>query len=168
MRWSLFFGLLGLVFLGVFVGMQYGFIALAERCAASQPLPNCTISNCTAPPSGNCTTATDFSCAVGWTGVFTSVVAFGSFALPMKSPPVLQANVGPVAFQIYMSTAIVITSALVLITQEWSFTWYGTASAALWVPTSLLSQVAIKYIGISIGQSMVARTAFFSFFFSFS
>lgn len=41
-------------------------------------------------------------------------------------------------------------------TQPWSFTWLGTASAALWVPTSLLSLVAVKHIGISVGQSIWA------------
>jgi glucose uptake protein GlcU len=39
---------------------------------------------------------------------------------------------------------------------ERSFTWLGTASAALWVPTSLLSLVAVKHIGISVGQSIWA------------
>jgi hypothetical protein len=79
------------------------------------------------------------------------VLSFGSFALPMKSPPVIASSeVGPMGFQIYMSGTIVLTSFLVLITQPWSFTWFGTASAALWVPTSLLSLVAVKHIGISV------------------
>ncbi len=56
-------------------------------------------------------------------GVTTSIVAFGSFALPIKSPQVLDADVGPIVFQMYMSTCIFIVSFLVLITTPWSFTW---------------------------------------------
>jgi glucose uptake protein GlcU len=136
MRWNVFFAVVALIFLGAFIGMEFGFIQLVRMC----------------PSSGN-----DFSCIVGWVAVVLSILTFGSFALPMKSPPVLaSADVGPMGFQIYMSVSIVITSALVLITQEWSFTWLGTASAALWVPTSLLSLVAVKFIGISVGQSIWA------------
>jgi hypothetical protein len=36
----------------------------------------------------------------GRAGVTTSVIAFGSFALPVKSPQVLEADVGPIVFQL--------------------------------------------------------------------
>ncbi len=155
MHWNAFFVVMFLVFGGAFVGMQYGFIALTDACPNNSSQTNATLA-----PNGTATgpLAVDtFSCTVGWVGVFLSVVTFGSFALPMKSPPVLQStDVGPMGFQIYMSMTIVLTSFLVLITQPWSFTWFGTASAALWVPTSLLSLVAVKFIGISVGQSIWA------------
>ena len=115
---------------------------LGKRCDASVP-----------ETPGN---ETRFDCAVGWAGVSLSIFAFGSFALPVKSPQVLHADVGPIVFQMYMSASIVLFSPLVLIIVPWSFTWYGLASAALWVPTSLLSLVAIKFIGISVGQAMWA------------
>ena len=68
---------------------------LAAVCDASGPAPG---PNVTRP-----------ECAVGWTGVALSVAAFGSFALPVKAPQVLAADVGPVVFQLWMSAAIMLT-----------------------------------------------------------
>jgi hypothetical protein len=110
MNWNVFFFVLFLVFCGAFIGMEFGFLQLSAACDGSfNSSSHNGTSNCTAGNPNN-----SFSCAVGWVGVVTSVISFGSFALPMKSPPVLQSSdVGPMGFQIYMSSVIVVTSFMV-------------------------------------------------------
>ena len=134
---NLFFVFFFVFCCGLFVGLEFIFQVLTRGCSA-----DFTGTNSTAP----CPTA-------GWIGVASSVVAFGSFALPMKAQNVLEAGINPIEFQLYMSFAVFLSSFLILITTPWSFTWWGVASASLWVPTSLLSQVAVKFIGISVGQA---------------
>jgi len=88
--------------------------------------------------------------AVGYLAVAGAVLFFGSFAVPLKTRRVQEANVDPVVFQLYYSLSIFCSSFLVLAYNPWVFTPFGIAGAAFWVPASILSIFAINYLGMSV------------------
>ena len=47
-----------------------------------------------------------------------------------------------------------LVSLVPLVVVEMEFTWWGVAAAALWVPASLCSIVAVKTIGLGVGQGL--------------
>jgi len=63
---------------------------------------------------------------------------------------VQEAKVDPVVFQIYYSISIFYSSWLVLLYNDFVFTYLGVIGAALWVPASILSIAAINNLGMSI------------------
>jgi hypothetical protein len=52
---------------------------------------------------------------LAYVGAAMSVVAWGTFAVPMKSRAVVRANLDPVVFQLYMSFGICLASGLLLL-----------------------------------------------------
>eukprot|EP01114_Cavostelium_apophysatum_P020785 TRINITY_DN7058_c0_g1_i1.p1 TRINITY_DN7058_c0_g1~~TRINITY_DN7058_c0_g1_i1.p1 ORF type:complete len:338 (-),score=36.71 TRINITY_DN7058_c0_g1_i1:250-1263(-) len=94
--------------------------------------------------------------AKGYLAVLGSILFFGSFAVPLKSRRVEEANVDPVIFQLYYSIAVFALSWLVLTYNPFVFTYLGIASAALWVPASILSIAAINHLGMSVAVGMWA------------
>jgi len=90
----------------------------------------------------------------GYLSAVGAVVFFGSIGLMIKSRNVTEAKVDPMIFQLYYSLAIFISSWFVLSYEPFVFTYWGIVGAALWVPASILSIFAIKYIGLSIAQGV--------------
>lgn len=58
--------------------------------------------------------------------------------------------------QTYMSTSVFITSWIVLTYNSFHFSYFGIIGAVLWVPASLCSVNAIKYLGLGIAQGIWA------------
>jgi hypothetical protein len=75
---------------------------------------------------------TEVSTTLGWIGVATAVVFFGSFAVPLKLKRVQDAKVDPMVFQLYYSIAIFVLNWLILTYNEFHFTYWGIIGAALW------------------------------------
>jgi len=96
--------------------------------------------------------------ALGYIAVSGAILFFGSFAVPLKTRRVQEAQVDPVVFQMYYSLSIFCSSFLVLTYNPWVFTPWGIAGAALWVPASILSIFAINYLGLSIAVGVWAGT----------
>jgi len=92
----------------------------------------------------------------GYLAVAGAILFFGSFAVPLKTKRVQEANVDPLVFQLYYSFSIFCSSFLVLSYNPWVFTPWGIAGAALWVPASILSIWAINYLGMSIAVGVWA------------
>jgi len=88
--------------------------------------------------------------ALGYIAVAGAILFFGSFAVPLKTKKVQEAKVDPVIFQLYYSVSIFVSSWLVLTYVPFVFTYFGIIGAALWVPASILSIVAINHLGMSI------------------
>jgi hypothetical protein len=74
---------------------------------------------------------------LGWVAVVIAIVAFGSFAVPIKFPAVRNADppIHPFVFQTYKSVWVFMTSWLILLVRPFSFTWLGCVSAMFWVRT---------------------------------
>ncbi|KAK9797759.1 hypothetical protein WJX73_007506 [Symbiochloris irregularis] len=74
-----------------------------------------------------------------------SAVAYGSFAVPVKSKAVLTAKVHPIVFQLYKSTAALFTALLTLFFVNAVFTPWGLLGAAMWVFTGTVAIIAITH-----------------------
>ena len=97
-------------------------------------------------------------------GLVVCVVAWGTFAIPMKLKQVYDANLSPIIFQMYMSVGIMLSSWAVLLWEPWDFTFWAIPAAFIWTLGSILSVQVINDIGMSVGQGVwsgfVALTAF--------
>ena len=89
----------------------------------------------------------------GYIAVVFCFIFFGTNAIPLKFKSVKEAKVNPIIFQLYASTAIVITSCFILF-EDVQFIWWGVAGSALWTPSAVISYVAIDRIGIAMAQSI--------------
>lgn len=81
-----------------------------------------------------------------------SWLCFGSCTVPMKTPSVIKAGVDPVVFQCWRCFWTFVSSWIVLLWHDLDFTWWGVASGISWVPASVASVIAVRNIGIAIGQ----------------
>ena len=71
--------------------------------------------------------------SAGLTWALASVLLFGSFAVPIKTPTMQQARVHPIVIQVYKSTACFFTSWLVLLVRDFKFSYWGLVGALIWV-----------------------------------
>ncbi|KAL0488335.1 10 TM domain-containing transmembrane protein [Acrasis kona] len=94
------------------------------------------------------------SYTVGWIGVITAIIFYGSSAAPVKLRSVQESKVDPMVYQLYYSTAIFLANWLLLIYNPWTFSYHGILGACCWVPASVCSIYAIKYIGIGIASGL--------------
>jgi hypothetical protein len=81
-------------------------------------------------------TDTQQPCEVcGWIAAFCSMIAFGTFGVPIKSKIAQSVNIDPLVFQSYKTMICFITSWIVLLQGEkFSFTPWGIVSGIFWVP----------------------------------
>jgi len=94
-----------------------------------------------------------------------SMLAFGSFNIPLKLPSTLKAKPDPMVFQIYINIAVFLTSWIVLSYTPFILTYWGIVSGALWVTSSILSIFAVTYSGLAVSQGIWAGcTIIVSFF----
>lgn len=112
--------------------------------------------------------ATEHSPLLPLFGVGLAVVAWGSYAAPIKSKAVAAVNLHPCVFQFYMCIGIHLASLHLLLIPEvrnsFEWTWWALLSACMWVPGNLISVVAVRELGIAAGQGVWSGTvAFVSF-----
>jgi glucose uptake protein GlcU len=104
--------------------------------------------------------------ACGWAAAFCSMLAFGSFGVPIKSPAATALDIDPLVFQSYKTFMCFITSWLVLTLPNSHFTYtpWGIVSGLFWVPGGVATVYAVKKaglaIGIGIGSSFIVLVSF--------
>jgi glucose uptake protein GlcU len=103
--------------------------------------------------------------AVGWLAALGSMMAFGSFGVPMKSNAANSVDIDPLVFQTYKSFVCFVTSWLVLLVGvPWSYTPWGIVSCLFWVPGGIATVFAIRNAGLAIamgmGGSMIVLVSF--------
>lgn len=78
----------------------------------------------------------DNTCEIcGWMAAFCSMIAFGTFGVPIKSKASKSVDVDPLVFQSYKTAMCFLTSWIVLaMGEEFSFTPWGIVSGIFWVP----------------------------------
>lgn len=89
-----------------------------------------------------------------WLAVLGAWLCFGTFAVPMKWPSVVEAKVDPLVFQAYKTWWTFATSFLVLLFYPFEFTWWGLASGISWVPAGVAAVIAVQNVGIACGQAL--------------
>lgn len=92
--------------------------------------------------------------AIGVLSAVGAIFFFGSYAVPMKTPAVLVANIDPIIFQSYKSFACFATSWLVLAYVPLKFTWWGMLGALIWVINGSAAVLAVQSVGIGLAQSL--------------
>ena|SRR3990167_2427551 len=93
----------------------------------------------------------------GYLAVVACFILFGTNTTPLKFKSVKEANINPIIFQLYASTAIAVSSCFILFADV-QFIWWGVAGAALFTPSAVISYVAIERIGIAMAQSIWCGT----------
>jgi hypothetical protein len=101
----------------------------------------------------------------------------GSYPLFIKTPSVLSANVAPIVFQLYKAIVVFLCGFLFLIPRAihlhhitnpdeplFVFSYWGFASAALWVPSGLCTITSVPLVGMGF---QVATACSFSSLLSF-
>jgi glucose uptake protein GlcU len=91
---------------------------------------------------------------LGYLAVSVSCVLFGSFSVFIKQKKVQAVNMAPVVMQVYFAIAIFFTSWLTVAVHPFVFTPYGFAGGVIWSLASMLSFVAIRHAGLSVGQGV--------------
>mmetsp|Transcript_10304 Transcript_10304/g.15827 ORF Transcript_10304/g.15827 Transcript_10304/m.15827 type:complete len:337 (+) Transcript_10304:93-1103(+) len=103
---------------------------------------------------------------IGWLAALVSMLAFGSFGAPIRSPLVKQLHVDPLVFQSYKTFMCFVTAwpIVFLAGVPLSFTPWGVVSGLSWVPAGVATVYAIKAAGlavaIGVGSSCVVLVSF--------
>jgi glucose uptake protein GlcU len=101
----------------------------------------------------------------GYIAAAASMLAFGSFNIPLKLRSTQDAKPDPMVFQVYINIAVFISSWLVLTYNPFIPTYWGIVSGTLWVFSSILSVFAVNYSGLAVSQGIWAGcTIIVSFF----
>ncbi|KAL7471037.1 hypothetical protein ACHAXS_013729 [Conticribra weissflogii] len=96
---------------------------------------------------------------VGWIAAFIGAIGFGSFAVPIKGEAANSVDIDPLVMQSYKSLMCFLTSWLVLLLgQEFSFTWWGIVSGMFWVPAGAFNIFAIRNAGLAVSQGIVSSS----------
>eukprot|EP00457_Paulinella_chromatophora_P009859 gb/GEZN01009937.1/.p1 GENE.gb/GEZN01009937.1/~~gb/GEZN01009937.1/.p1 ORF type:complete len:384 (+),score=65.34 gb/GEZN01009937.1/:61-1152(+) len=103
--------------------------------------------------------------SAGVIAVLASIIGFGVYFAPLKTKKYESLRMSPVVTQAYINLAIFLSSFLVLTYTEFKFTYYGIIGAALWVPGSLLSLVAVEHCGLAVGMGVWNGTTILCAFF---
>ena len=110
------------------------------------------------PPSGE----RDLSSPVGWVGLFSAVLLFGSVGVMVKIPSVMEADVDPMSFQIYQSAGIVFVSLVVLLyeifqehghTSSLKLSWWGVMGAAIIYVAQAFAYNGVRGLGNAVGPA---------------
>lgn len=101
----------------------------------------------------------------GWAAAFCSMLAFGTFGVPIKSQAAVKVDIDPLVFQSYKTFMCFATSWLVILAgEEFVFTPWGIVSGMFWVPGGVATIYAVKNaglaIGIGIGSSFIVLVSF--------
>lgn len=100
----------------------------------------------------------------GWIAAVLSIVAFGSFGVPIKSDAAKACDIDPLCMQTYKTGMCLLTSWIVLLWEPFSFTPWGIVSGLFWVPGGVATVYAIKSAGLAIaigvGGSCIVLVSF--------
>ncbi|QDZ24882.1 hypothetical protein HOP50_15g74250 [Chloropicon primus] len=91
--------------------------------------------------------------ASGLAWALASILFFGSFAVPIKTPAMQQARVHPIIIQVYKSTACFTTSFFVLLLRDFKFSYWGVIGAAIWVLNGIAAIAAVQCAGLGVSQA---------------
>eukprot|EP00929_Paragymnodinium_shiwhaense_P033076 TRINITY_DN18232_c0_g1_i2.p1 TRINITY_DN18232_c0_g1~~TRINITY_DN18232_c0_g1_i2.p1 ORF type:complete len:343 (+),score=57.87 TRINITY_DN18232_c0_g1_i2:86-1114(+) len=89
-----------------------------------------------------------------WLAVLVAWLSFGSYAVPMKSKAVVDADVHPLIYQAYKSFWVFATCWLVLLIEPFEFSFWGLASGLFWVPSGIAAVIAVRNVGIAYAQAI--------------
>lgn len=88
----------------------------------------------------------------GWCAALVSMLAFGSFGVPIKCDAARKHDIDPLVFQTYKSIVCFVTSwAVLLVGVPFRFTYWGIVSAIFWVPGGIATVYAVKNAGLAVG-----------------
>ena len=79
-----------------------------------------------------CVTDKQMDSTTGFAAALASTLFFGSFGVPIKSPAIVKAQVDPVVFQCYKTTACFCSSWLALLFVDFKFTVRKAAGLSWW------------------------------------
>lgn len=101
----------------------------------------------------------------GWAAAACSMLAFGSFGVPIKSKAAVAVDIDPLVFQSYKTGMCFLTAWLVLLAGvDFSFSPWGIVSGLFWVPGGVATVYAVKSaglaIGIGVGSSFIVLVSF--------
>ena len=83
--------------------------------------------------------------ACGWAAAFCSMLAFGSFGVPIKSGAALEVDIDPLVMQTYKTAMCFLTSWLVILAgEQFHFTPWGIVSGEFIHAHTLLTVDAMK------------------------
>jgi len=85
-------------------------------------------------------------------------IFWGTYPVPFKSPSAKKANCDPFAFQYMKSAMVCITSWLILTWRPFTFTYWGFAGAAMWIPAGLLFITSVKLTGVAFAAPIANGT----------
>jgi hypothetical protein len=113
--------------------------------------------NAKEPPAGK----RDLHSPVGWTGLVCALVLFGSIAVMVKIPSVMDADIDPMVFQIYQSGGIVFVSAVLFIyeiimecgTSSITFSWWGVVGAGIIYVAQAFAYNGVRGLGSAVGPA---------------
>ena len=101
-----------------------------------------------------CQSSSDASC--GWAAALLSTLAFGSFAVPIKSPTCIRLKIDPLVFQTYKTVMNLITSFCVIQfmgdRSNMTFSPWGIVSGLFWVPSGVAAVYAVQHAGLAVSQ----------------
>jgi Transmembrane family, TMEM144 of transporters len=108
---------------------------------------------------------TDVCEACGWMAAIASMLAFGSFAAPIKCLVVSSLDVDPLVFQSYKTLICFLTSWVVLFFgQNFTYSPWGIVSGFFWVPGGVATIFAVKSagmaVGVGVGSSIIVLVSF--------
>lgn len=75
-------------------------------------------------------------------------------ALRAQTPAVVKARVDPLVFQTYKTTAVFLSSWLVLTYNEFQWTAWGMVGSLVWVPAGVGAVLAVRCAGLGISQGV--------------
>jgi hypothetical protein len=110
----------------------------------------------------------DNSCeSCGWIAAIVSMIAFGSYGVPIKTQAMRAIDPDPLVFQTYMTTMVFATSWVILLlpgAPEIILTPWGLVSALFWIPGGLAVIYAVQNAGlavaIGVGNSFIVLVSF--------
>lgn len=106
---------------------------------------------------------------VGWIGLLSCILVWGSYAVPVKAPEILKAKVDPMVYQVYftiggVTCGLVVAAALGI----WRITYWGLFGAVLWVLNMIFSYLGIQGLGFAMAPAIWSGiTVLMSFFLGF-
>jgi hypothetical protein len=110
------------------------------------------------PPAGK----RDLGSPIGWIGLLSALLLFGSIGVMVKIPSVMDADIDPMVFQIYQSTGIVFVSAVVFIyevaqehgrTSSIVFSWWGVMGAGIIYIAQSFAYNGVRGLGNAVGPA---------------
>lgn len=141
-------------------------IILSHQWRGSDDSDGMTATTAVAAAAATTATATSSSEVYGWLAALGSALAFGTFAVPIKSQASTAVDIHPLVFQSYKTSMCLATCWLVLLIPgvKLTFSPWGVVSGLFWVPGGIATVYAIKNAGMAlslgISSSLIVLVSF--------